>query len=114
MLVVNALLIHKIMFKNGISTDTTADRQHRSKRLAASISVIILTFLFIVMTLPDAIATGFYLSELLDTNSGTAVLFAADCLAFSFHGFNSIILLVTNSQFRQEFKSTLRCCRKNV
>ncbi len=111
MFIVNGLLIHKILLKKRVGAKKSAE--HKSKRLAASISVVKLTFVFIIMTCPNAVANGFFVPMLFETKEGTAILFATDCFTFSFHSFNYIVLLITNSQFKQEFYSIIYCRPKN-
>ncbi len=69
-----------------------------------SITVLISTGLFVIMTLPSAIAGGYYLTELLQTDSGKVILFICDNILFTYHSINLIILMISNKQFWRECK----------
>jgi hypothetical protein len=105
-MIFNTLLIQRVMKK-----DSTMGNTNRNKKKVMSIFVILMTFNFIVFTLPSSIAGGYFLSELLSTDVGSIILFAIDCLAFTYHGFNIIVLYYLNKKFKKEFKKTF-CCIK--
>jgi hypothetical protein len=69
-------------------------------------TVIALTTLFILMTIPSTLGSIYY-SQLIQTDMGTFLLFLADCIDNSYHALNIVILVVTNRKFRQEAKIVL-------
>ena len=82
---------------------------NRNKKRTMSIFVIAMTFYFIILTLPSSIAGGFFLSTLLSTDVGSVILFACDCLTFTYHGFNIFVLYFLNKKFKKEFKTVFSC-----
>ena len=71
-----------------------------------NITVITLTIMFIVLTLPGTIVT--ILSDgLLLIPGGLTLISIADTLDFLFHACNFIILLITNKRFSDETRQVL-------
>ncbi len=75
------------------------------KRRSMTVIIILITFAYIVLTLPSAIAGGYYLDSLMKTLEGKNILFICDTLSFSYHALNFIALPIANKQFRREFKT---------
>lgn len=74
------------------------------KKNSANITVISLTFLFIVLTSPLAVVANSY-TELIKTLSGKLIISIGDSLSFSFHCLSIIILMITNKRFFREMKA---------
>lgn len=72
-----------------------------------------MTVAFIMLTLPNAIAGGYYIAVLFSTRLGTMILFITDCLAFSFHSFNFIVFLISNKRFNEEFRRMISSIKPN-
>ena len=75
----------------------------KKNQLSINLSVILLTLLFIACTSPSAVCSQFY-DILVRTYTGNIILFASDCLAFSYHALNIIILCFSNKQFLRKLK----------
>ena len=101
----NLLLIYDILLIN-TSIQITADSINKRKSL--SITILIITTVFIVLTLPDNIMNAFYMPFVESVDYGYHLLFFCDCLAFTFHGLHFIILIVSNKLFEKEFKIMLK------
>ena len=69
-----------------------------------SLTVITMSITFIVFTLPNAIAGGYFIDELFKSETGPIILYVTDCFAFSFHALNFVTLLILNNNFRKEFR----------
>jgi hypothetical protein len=110
--ITNGLLIYRTC-KTGTKTST---EQNKSKKKMMTLFIIIMTLFFIILTLPSSIAGGYFLKVLLSTDAGYTVLFFCDCLAFSYHAFNIIVLYFANKQFKRELKVMILSGlgRKNV
>ena len=99
----NILLIIDLRQKSQETNQgTNSALDSRSKR-NINISIIVITVLFIVFTCTSAIASQYY-NILVRTTNGLIILYAADCVAFSFHALNIIILWSTNKQFVRKSK----------
>ena len=112
MIITNVLLIHSL----NASKNKVHDLKNISRVKPTSVTVLTITSLFIFMTLPNAVANGFFTSELLKTRSGTAILTGCDCLGFTFHSFNFVSLFFANKQFAREVKSifnTIKAGKRN-
>lgn len=65
--------------------------------------------MFIVMTLPIATASFFFV-EWVQTEMGNLLINLFDDLSFTYHGFFFFILVIFNKKFRNHFLKTL-CLR---
>jgi hypothetical protein len=78
-----------------------------------SVTIILMTISFIAMTLPTALAGGYFFPRLIGTVEGRLVLVFCDCLSFSYHSLNFVVFLMFNKQFRLEWKNILSGCKVN-
>lgn len=78
----------------------------RKRKTEMTRTIIIVTFLFVVLSVPSAFAT-FYYNQLVVLDIGPMLITLLDDIQFSFPAFNFIILYFTNKLFAQEVKSTL-------
>lgn len=78
----------------------TGKKQSRNERMNKT--VLSITFMFIAMTLPSACAS-FLFDTLLTTDYGNFIIVLLDCISFSYHGLNFIIMTFSNTMFRKEF-----------
>jgi hypothetical protein len=85
-------------------------RTHAEKirRRNTSVSIVTITFTFILCTLPNAIAGGYYISILFQSEIGTIILFITDCFAFTFHSFNFAVFFIMNKKFSSECRLFLK------
>lgn len=110
MCILNTMLVYNIKYKHHNLIHTTRESSDRKKSL--SFTVLIITTVFIVLTLPNNILNAFFL-PLFDTEYGYNIFFLTDCLAFTYHGFNFLLLLITNKRFYAEFKEIMNTQRSN-
>ena len=103
MFIFNILLIRCIQ-SNDQNIHHTNEVSRHSKKKSLTYTVLILTTLFILLTLMDNILNTFFLAVILIQGYGYDLLFFADCLAFTYHGLHFLILLITNKKFSSEFK----------
>ena len=71
-------------------------------------TIVILTVMFLMSTLPYTFATTFFFLKLYDKPYGKLLINSLSLLSFSYHAFNCLILIVTNKQFLIECKSLYR------
>lgn len=102
--IINIFLIIDLQQKKRAITTTTS-RIHKNQ-LSINFSVIIMTLLFIAFTSPGAVCSQFY-NTLVQSDNGLVILYASDCVAFSYHALNIIILCVSNKQFFRKLKVSL-------
>lgn len=125
--VINVMLIYSTKFHNKVAIAATTTDSKIKKRRQMTITVFLITFLFILMTLPGsfgsiffvqkindynfikkgAIVSGFYFLSLSQTQIGSAVIILMDDISFSYHAFNFFTLLLTNKKFLSEFYGIL-------
>lgn len=79
----------------------------KSKNEKMNQTVLLMTFLFVAMTSPIACAS-FFFDELFPTHYGTFIITFLDCVSFSYHGLNFIIMAFSNKMFRKEFVKILK------
>ena len=105
--VTNLLLIINLKKKSTVSVQNS---QLSKNQASINMSVIMLTFLFIVFTCPSAIASQYY-NVLVMTFGGNVFLSTAGCLAFTYHALNIIILCLSNKEFMRKIIKLF--CKKN-
>ncbi len=100
----SGLLIYEINKRMPTGIATSANRHENQKSLHKT--VVSFAVLFILMTLPGAIVTSFLNSFLQSSGDlGLLVITICDCITFSFHALNFLILLLTNKRFQRELKT---------
>ena len=67
-------------------------------------TVIIITFLFIAMTLPGAVVSSLYV-EIFSRPDFQNILRAALGCSFSYHAYSVVVLYLTNRKFAKELRS---------
>lgn len=112
--IANLLLIRKIMSRKVVkmttmsSTFTNAKSTgKKSKSDRINKTVIILTLIFVMMTLPLASAS-FFFNQLVLTDYGLFIIVLLDCISFSYHGLNFILMAFSNKIFRKQYKKTFK------
>lgn len=113
LLIVNFLLVRKIMSRKkihlSISNVTNEKKSRKNDRINRT--VLLLTFLFILMTLPSASAS-FFFTTLVTSDFGLFLIVLFNCISFSYHGFNFIFMAFSNKIFFEEYKKLFKCCIK--
>ena len=87
-------------------------RERTARKKSLTYTVLTITVMFFLLTLADNILNAFFLPIILVEDYGYNLLFFADSLAFTYHGFQFIILLVTNKKFKSEFNLMIKCSNK--
>jgi hypothetical protein len=100
---INVLLLIDLHFlKQSINTNLRRNK----KKIRMTVTVIIMTVLFILFTCPFAVSSQYY-SSLVQTFTGNVIIYACDSLGFSFNAFNIFILCFTNDEFLIDLKRHL-------
>ncbi len=81
-------------------------RNNKRKEISINLTIILMTILFILFTSPSAICSQFY-GQLISSYNGTIILYVSDCIAFSYHALNIIILCLVNKSFLRRLKIVL-------
>lgn len=93
------------------TTATVSDtKKQRNERMNQT--VLVMTFLFIAMTSPIACAS-FFFDTLFTTDYGNFIIVLLDCVSFSYHGLNFVIMTLSNTMFRKEFFKILLWQKNN-
>jgi len=100
MVILNSGVIYHLFNLRRTSTIQNSRIQHR----AISITVVITTFLFSLMTIPSTVAYAFFTNTASDT-----VLYTLDCVLYSYHTLSFAIYMITFKEFRQEFIKMVTC-----
>ena len=80
----------------------------RIRHQAISITLVVTTFLFLIMTIPATIGYGFFV----DT-AGDVVLYTLDSMLYSYHVSSFILYMITFDEFRHEFIKMVMCKSDN-
>ena len=102
MIIFNIQLI-SVVYKNKNHSNFTTSK---NKEIKMSISVIAITILFIVCTLPTA-SISFVYEKLYSTDYGQLCILLCNILTYTYQASNLIILYLTNKQFSVELKSII-------
>ena len=70
--------------------------------------------LFIILTFPGAIISGYFFIDLIQTDVGSMLLILFDDITFSYHALNFFMLIYTNRKFYAELKFVLKLAMKNL
>ena len=106
LLIVNVLLIRAMRQK--IRDLAGSSFISKKKQLSISLSVMLMTLLFILFTMPSAIGT-LLVNTLLTTHDGKLILFCFGCFSFTYHAFNLVILCRFNKHFFKLCIDALKC-----
>jgi hypothetical protein len=101
--IANFLLIYRLKIR---STTTSSSASSRDRQKQMNTSVIALTLLYIVMTLPGTLVSIYY-DFLLHSEWGTIVLYIGDSIDITYHALNFIVLFFTNKKFLEEIRNLI-------
>ena len=99
MVTLNSGVIYHLINLRRTSTLQNSRIQHR----AISITLVITTFLFLMMTVPSTIGFGFFCCD------NMIVLRSLDCVLYSYHILSFPLYMITFDEFRQEFFAIILC-----
>ncbi|CAF1012492.1 unnamed protein product [Adineta ricciae] len=85
---------------------TTAVQNSRIQHRVISITLLITTFLFLIMTIPSGIIFAFFYDTV-----NTTVLMLVDAAMFTYHILSFPLYFITFHDFRREFLTMIRCAR---
>ena len=98
LVIANVMLVHQMAKRQKRALSKTRKNKHKSM----TITILILTILFVVFTGISTVVTLLY-SVLMSSYTGLVIAEIGDILGFSFHALNILTLLVSNRAFRHEF-----------
>lgn len=111
LLISNVLLLYVTVYeKSGTLVRSAHDK---AKRRSLNISVIALTVSFFIFTAPQSISSGFYYEELRKTYIGNALILFFFVWRFTLHCSSFLVLMLTNTKFRNECKKFFIFKRNN-
>ena len=110
MIISNGFLTYNILIVRKKNVNVSKDSE--SKRKSLCITVLVLTSIFVLLTLPDNIMNAFYNAASIE--NGYEILFFLDSLAFTYHGLQFFILIITNQRFKSEFKLMLEFSKSSA
>ena len=67
--------------------------------------ILIITSLFILLSLPGAIVSGYFYDDIIVLDYGTMIINLLNAIQFTYPASNFFILFFTNKLFAQEIKS---------
>ena len=111
LLIVNSLLVYETAFKK--SKLFTRSERDKSKRRSLTMTVITLTFTYIILTGPNAVLTSYFQQPLIAAGLNFVVLPLMGSIRFLNHTCSFWILCATNAKFSSEVKSVVFFRRTN-
>ena len=106
LLIVNVLLVRAMRQK--VRDLAGSSFISKKKQLSITLSVMLMTLLFIVFTLPIAIGS-LLVNTLTTTHNGKLVLFSFGCFSFTYHAFNLVAVCRFNKHFCKLCSEALKC-----
>ena len=103
MVLFNSGVIYYLIQVRRTSTVQNSRNPHR----AISITLVITTFLFLLMTVPATLVFAFF------SSANTIILRVVDALLYSYHILSFPLYLITFDEFRREFLKMIECLRTN-
>jgi hypothetical protein len=97
----NFSLIFVIYRKKTTMSQNLTSKDQKSRHDRMNMTVFLMTFLFIGMTSPIAMAS-FFFETLATTDSGNFVIVLVDFISFCYHGLSFLIMALTNKLFYNE------------
>ena len=99
MVTLNSGVIYHLINLRRATTLQNSRIQHR----AISITLVITTFLFLMMTVPSTVGFAFFCCD------NMLVLRSLDCILYSYHILSFPLYMITFDEFRQEFIAIMLC-----
>ena len=81
-------------------------RRSSKKKIQMTKTILFITFLYIVLTLPNIILAGYFFVLIMGFSWGQFFVNILNSVQFSYPAFNFFILFFSNKQFSAEVKST--------
>ncbi|CAF0816605.1 unnamed protein product [Rotaria sp. Silwood1] len=103
MVTFNSGVIYHLIHLRHTSTVQNSRIQHRS----ISITLVITTFLFLIMTIPATVGYAFF------STAGSTILHLLDGLLYTYHILSFALYMITYDEFRQEFFAMIICKTNN-
>ena len=100
MTILNSGVIYHLIRLKKTSTVQNSGIRHRS----ISITLVITTILFMILTIPPTICYGFFYSDV-----NLMVLHLLDALMYTYHVIAFPLYLITFNEFRREFVNMVLC-----
>ncbi|CAF2147648.1 unnamed protein product [Rotaria magnacalcarata] len=104
MVIFNSGVIYHLIRLRRTSTVQNSRIQHRP----ISITLVITTFLFLIMTIPGTVGYAFFSNTASDT-----ILYFLDGLLYSYHTLSFPLYIITFDEFRREGFEIITCNRNN-
>lgn len=107
LVIINAMIIYEATrYDRSQQQQQQMQKSNSNKRkLEMSRSIVIITFSYILLTLPGAIINGYFYVTLTVYDYGQIIINFFGCISFTFPAFNFFTLFFTNKMFAKEFKS---------
>ncbi|CAF1510300.1 unnamed protein product [Adineta steineri] len=102
MVLFNSGVIYHLMRLRRTSTIQNSRIRHR----AITITLVVTTFLFLIMTIPATVAFGFF-----GNTAGDIVLYTLDSILYTYHILSFPLYMITFTEFRREFIKMITCNR---
>ena len=96
-LILNSLLVYHL-YQVKKSIKNLNQSALLKNQFSISITILAMSFLFVLSTSPGAVISQFF-SILIQTETGTIVLYIGDNITFSYHALTIVILMVSNKEF---------------
>lgn len=113
LLLVNCLIILKATQFTRARRATNPSLNGITRRTQMTRMILFITFLYIMLTLPGAIISGYFFGAIYQLEYGKMAINLINDIQFTYPAFNFFILFFTNKLFAQEVKSLYSGIRIN-
>jgi hypothetical protein len=102
MVIINSGIIHHLIHLQKIRRISNSRIQSRS----VSKTLVITTFLFVIMTVPATVSYAFFSGI-----ASTTVLHMMDGISYSYHVTSFLLYFITFTEFRKVFIAMIKCSK---
>jgi hypothetical protein len=114
LLIINCLIILKATQFTRARRATNPSLNGVARRTQMTRMILLITFLFILLTLPSAIISGYFFGAIYQLEYGKMAINLINAIQFTYPVFNFFIMFFTNKLFEQEVKSLFSGIRINT
>ena len=115
-MLVNVLIIYKATkFSRSQVANLNAANNIQSERKKTQMTkmILFLTFLYIVLAMPEKISNGYFFDYIYGLDYGHMIVIIIDSIQFSYSSFQIFILFMSNKQFAKEVKEIVLRVKNN-
>lgn len=115
LLISNSIIIYKAtQFSRAQKAEASHTSSKNKRKTQMTRMIVFITFLYLVMSLPGVIVTGYFFNAIYALDAGPMLINLINAFQFSYPAFNFFILFFSNKLFAEEVKTLIFRLRNNA